>query len=446
MNTPAPRPQRWLLPVAVAAALAVIGVSELAYRTSHAALDRLASRIAARQDVLTVVRSLVDAETAQRGYLITGREDYLGPFHRVPDEMQAALTRLERHFAADPALLSLAREMHERADERLSEMAATTSLYQRGEHERWRDIMLTNIGREKMDEVRALGQRLLEAEDASVRRERAEIGSAVAASRAGVLLLTALAVVALWFYLRQTAALAAARRRHAQDLQTERDALERDVQRRTAELTRLAQHLQTAREDERARLARELHDELGALLTAAKFDLARLKRGLGEVAPEPQARLAQLARSIDQGIALKRRIIEDLRPSALSHLGLVAALEILAREFGERTHLVVQAQFDEVGLHEDHHIPVYRLVQESLTNVGKHAHATRVDLRLRREGDQVVLAVQDDGAGFEPAAVAVGTHGLTGMRYRVEAMGGRLHIDSAPGRGTRLAARLPAAG
>ena len=113
--------------------------------------------------------------------------------------------------------------------------------------------------------------------------------------------------------------------------------LEQEVAARTAQLTELAQHLQTVREDERSRLARELHDELGALLTAAKLDVARLKSRLGaSAAPRLAERLAHLNDALNGGIALKRSIIEDLRPSSLSNLGLVAALEILAARVRRR--------------------------------------------------------------------------------------------------------------
>ena len=125
----------------------------------------------------------------------------------------------------------------------------------------------------------------------------------------------------------------------------ERDRLEGEVAARTAQLKELAQHLQTMREDERSRLARELHDELGALLTAAKLDVARLKSRLGASAtPDAAERLAHLNETLNGGIALKRRIIEDLRPSSLSNLGLVAALEILLREFAARSEIAVDRQ------------------------------------------------------------------------------------------------------
>jgi signal transduction histidine kinase len=203
--------------------------------------------------------------------------------------------------------------------------------------------------------------------------------------------------------------------------------------------------LQTAREDERGRIARELHDELGALLTAAKLDAARLKRSLAEVHnPEIDERLAHLTGTLNDGIGLKRRIIEDLRPSSLSNLGLKAAVEILATELGQRAELKIRTDIEPFELDEAAEITLYRMVQESLTNVAKYAHADEVDVRMVREGDQIIATVRDNGRGFDADRVRGSAQGLVGMRYRVQARGGRLQISSSPGQGTTVSAVVPA--
>jgi signal transduction histidine kinase len=175
-----------------------------------------------------------------------------------------------------------------------------------------------------------------------VARGQAEIERALWGSRLGIALATAVGLLAFYRYLRQTQALQQATAREQQALESERERLEALVRARTASLSALANHLQQVREDERGHLARELHDELGALLTAAKLDLARLKSRIGTSGPEVQERLQHLGATLNQVIALKRRIIEDLRPSALANLGLATALEILAREFSERAGLSEQ--------------------------------------------------------------------------------------------------------
>jgi signal transduction histidine kinase len=208
-----------------------------------------------------------------------------------------------------------------------------------------------------------------------------------------------------------------------------------DAAHEVSQARQLAQHLQAAREDERARLARELHDELGALLTSAKLDAARLKSRLAGAPPD----------TLDRVISLKRRITEDLRPSALIHLGLVAALEIAAREFTQCSGIVVHAELSPVRLGPSAELAVYRLVQEALTNVAKHAGARTVWLRLGERGDRVEAEVRDDGQGFDAHGVSSRTYGLLGMRFRAEAEGGALTLQTAPGQGTRVGIGLPRA-
>jgi signal transduction histidine kinase len=255
--------------------------------------------------------------------------------------------------------------------------------------------------------------------------------------------MTAISLLALFMYLRQTRALDQQRREQQAAVQAERDLLEAEVQRRTAELTELSRHLLTAREDERSRLARELHDELGALLTTAKLDTARIKTRVAALSPEAAERLTHLNETLNRGIALKRRIIEDLRPSSLSNLGLVAALEILLREFEASSELEVSASLQPVPLRPESELTVYRLVQEALTNISKYARARSVQVSLSASGGMAEVAVADDGVGFDPREHKRSAHGLMGMRYRVEAAGGLLRLQSAPGRGTRVAASLP---
>jgi signal transduction histidine kinase len=249
-----------------------------------------------------------------------------------------------------------------------------------------------------------------------------------------------------------------ARRRRRQGKQTSvrlqatNRRLASEVLQRTRQLTELTRHMQTAREDERARLARDLHDELGALLTSAKLDAARLRSRLmaGIAASQPVAedsldRLSHLTGTLDSVIALKRRITEDLRPSSLDHLGLVVTLEILAREFGAQAGVQVHLALAEAPLSPTAETAAYRIVQEAVTNISKYAQAGNVWISLGRQGDRAFLTVRDDGLGFDTATPRAQRYGLVGMRFRAEAEDGRLRVHSAPGRGTRVVLTLPLA-
>jgi signal transduction histidine kinase len=224
----------------------------------------------------------------------------------------------------------------------------------------------------------------------------------------------------------------------------ERDRLDAEVLQRTGRLTELAHHLQTAREEERHRIARNLHDELGALLTSAKLDVARIRSRLAAgQTPEALERLAHLMHTLDEGIELKRNLIEDLRPSALGALGLVDALDIMAREYAEQSGLEVETTLAPVGLSPEADLVMYRVVQEALTNIAKHVRARHVWIDLGEHDGRAEVTIRDDGVGFDTTVPPSSAFGLEGMRFRVEAVGGAMTLDAAPGAGTRVRARLP---
>lgn len=270
-----------------------------------------------------------------------------------------------------------------------------------------------------------------------------QIASALLLARLGITAIAFVGLFGFYMYLRQTKTLMNIGLREQASLERERDMLEKQVHERTARLAELATHLQNVREEERGHLARELHDELGALLTAAKLDVARIKSRLADSLPEVSERLQHLTEALNSGIALKRRIIENLRPSSLTHLGLVASLEILTKEFQERSEWTITTSFEAVNMSDAVELTIYRLVQESLTNISKYAKASHLEISVKNQDDGVLIEVIDDGVGFETHRVGKTSHGLSGMRHRVEAAGGRLNVFTAPGKGTRISATLP---
>jgi signal transduction histidine kinase len=275
-------------------------------------------------------------------------------------------------------------------------------------------------------------------------QSEAQIRNTQVYSRMGLTLAAITGLLAFLLYLRRSHELQASNVRTNRALQHERARLEDLVRERTGNLRELATHLQQVREVDRAKLARELHDELGALLTSAKLCLARMKPKLPpESSEQVQPLLASLAETLNQVIALKRRIIEDLRPSSLDNFGLLTALDILTREFQERSGVAVETNIEPVELTPDAQLSLYRLVQESLTNVAKYAQAKQVFVGLRVYLAHVELTVKDDGVGFDQSITKPKSHGLAGMRHRVESLGGRLDIRSQPGQGTTVFAAFP---
>ena len=221
--------------------------------------------------------------------------------------------------------------------------------------------------------------------------------------------------------------------------------VEREVARRTQELASLSAFLQTNAEREKASLARELHDQLGGILTPAKMDLAWLQARLGSQ-PEYGERMARLGKLIDQGIDLKRRIIERLRPSLLDHLGLGAAVEWYVEEACRNAsiepHLHVGKTLERLA--PDLEIALYRLVQEAVTNSVRHAKAAHLDLTLERTAEGVHITISDDGVGIGNVEAARKlSHGLAGMNHRLRSLNGTLQVHSPSGKGTRVEMFVP---
>jgi signal transduction histidine kinase len=218
------------------------------------------------------------------------------------------------------------------------------------------------------------------------------------------------------------------------------------VEERTTELSALSEHLQRATELEKSRLARELHDELGGLLVAIKMDLAQLARTLDVSAPDVQVRWQRIQSALSAGVALKRRVIEELRPTLLDNMGLVAALRWQAEETCANAAITLNAKFpdEEVPLDTNVAIAVFRVAQETLTNMVKHSHATEVSVALEMSPVEMVLTIEDNGVGIG-ASVGRRTdaHGLLSMKYRMQSIGGSFYIGSARTRGTLVVVKLP---
>jgi PAS domain S-box-containing protein len=225
----------------------------------------------------------------------------------------------------------------------------------------------------------------------------------------------------------------------------------RDVSERVRaqqDLAAFATQAGAIREQEKSRVARELHDELAQSLTALKMDAIWLRDHL-QADPEAAAeKIAAMLAMLDDSVAATRRIAADLRPLVLDDLGLGAAIEWLVQNFSHRTGIACSLDAEEdLHLDEPYATAVFRMVQESLANVAKHAQAKKVSVAVQRTGDSIRLQVQDDGVGFDPAAPRrAGSLGLAGLRERAQLAKGHLAIHSSPGGGTSVEAVIPVAG
>ena len=226
---------------------------------------------------------------------------------------------------------------------------------------------------------------------------------------------------------------------------TERKKAEKALREHEELLRELSAHHDSVREGERAHIAREIHDELGQALTALKMDLSVLTLKFGEATPQIREQVQDLKARVDAIIQVVRDVATALRPAALD-LGILAGLEWLVEEFKKRSvvRCTVSVAGGDIALGEDRTIVLFRIVQESLTNVSRHASAHNVEILLDHDAERIRLDVQDDGVGFDVnAARRKKTFGLLGIQERVIMLRGELSIVSAPGRGTRVSVSMP---
>jgi signal transduction histidine kinase len=212
------------------------------------------------------------------------------------------------------------------------------------------------------------------------------------------------------------------------------------------ELRNLAAYLQTAREEERVRIAREIHDELGQMLTALKMDTVLLEGQVAGEVPAARAKLESMKSALDMTIGTVKRIVKELRPNLLDHFGLVAAIEVHLKEFAQRTGIECRALLrpDGAAVDRDLSISVFRVCQEALTNIARHARASRARVRLTEESGMLCLTVVDNGRGITRREVSDRSSlGLIGIRERVRPLGGDFRIRGIRGRGTALSVRIP---
>lgn len=439
LNVVKRRPVVFLLAMVVA--LVMVFISEVAYWISVRNLNALTATGYARTSIQSMRQDILAAQTAQRSYLLSARRENLIPYQKALSDLDTTFSFLQERYKSTLAATEVLERLRAVTDELLGQLAQSIREYDAGKR-----IALEDYDGPQMQAIRQLSDQLLDLESASAAANQNDVYRTLMLGRMGVALLSGISLLALLMYLRQSFALVREQQAAQHLAQNDRDRLEIEVRQRTTQLTELTHHLQTAREDERHRLARNLHDDLGALLTSAKLDAARIRSRLagGGSVPESLVLLAHLVETLNSGIALGRRIIEDLRPSALGTLGLVATLEILVGEFAAHSGVPIHSTLEPVTLDENAELMVYRLVQEAMTNITKHAQATQVWVALGLKEGLVEVSVRDNGAGFDTRGQTTSAYGLVGMRYRVEAEGGTLAVVSAPGSGTLIQVRLPA--
>jgi signal transduction histidine kinase len=420
--------------------LAAAGQSRL-----NAANERVHDSQLRQQALSEFIALISDAESGQRGYLLTGESSYLQPYTEAVTKVEAALDRVHQAYGGKDDSREF-QELRILTGKKLGELEDTLALFKRRGTAPAMSIVRTDAGKRTMEDISRIiaDLRLTEARElaAATALWQAEYQMSRWVSAAGVVLNIGLVLLASHLVFGDMRR----RARLATDLRDQKQELERQVDERTRELTALSTHLQGVSEEEKSALSRELHDELGGLLVAARMDLSWLQQKLPTSDPNIEQRFKRIHESLSAGVDLKRRVVEELRPTLLDNMGLFTALRWQFKETCRRAGLKCTESIPdtEPKFNPDAAIGVFRIAQEALTNILKHAEAKSADLVIGIESDLFVLRVADDGKGIPPNRLqTITSHGLASMRHRINALGGSWEVRSPSSGGTIMTAQIP---
>ncbi|MEO5933439.1 MAG: CHASE3 domain-containing protein [Duganella sp.] len=390
------------------------------------------ARVADRLQYLNVL--VLDAESSMRGYFLSGSDAYLGPTRTALADSENEFKELQKLLADNPTQLKNLTQLQTLVRRRLTTVSQAIDVYREGGLDEIVKIAKLSDGRGSMDEIR-LQVVIMEQEQNETMATRSamfyqEYQKAVLLGMS----INAVAIVVLIMFYQLVRRSFANRAQVEHALQAANETLESQVEQRTEQLSVLSRHLISISEEEKVRLSRELHDEMGAFLTSISMDIAAVTQQLQKTQPEMAAQLKRARGTLMEAVEMKRRIVENLRPSLLDNLGLCAAIESYCDEFSRmskvRCDCDVAADIEALGRDSgDLSIALFRIVQESLTNIRKYAKASRVTVTLNRTQESLMLRIIDDGIGIDANNIVKPmSHGLLGMRERALLLGGTMTI------------------
>ena len=395
--------------------------------------------------------SFFEAESAQRGYLLTSKPSYIAPFDgalkRARDLVKSIETNIVNQSRAkkQPVDLKWVRAITANIDSKSAEMILTIRLMNQNKQKEALEVINLDVGRLEMQKFimhtdKLINEHNLKIDDL-IDKRRSTVNLARASVIGGSLLLISLVVMVIKQLLTEL--------RLKSELQNQAVAqntvYENKLLQQTKLLRSMALDYQSDVERERQKLSRELHDELGSIFTATKMDLAWTIKKLADIAPDLVTKLTKTTSYIDQGIQFQRHIVQELHPSMISTFGFWPALNALIKDAAERNKWALKLNLPEetVKLNETISLVTYRIVQESLNNANKYAKATEVIIDIMLDDNHLKMEIEDNGIGIDTAALKSTTHGLSGMRHRVLAIGGHFEMISKPGEGVYIMALIP---
>jgi len=395
--------------------------------------------------------NILKAESAQRGYLLTGSPAYLRPFEQVVLDARKNFQNVEiiiRNVKAPESYQKahvLLDKLKRSFEAKVSEMNLTLQFAQKGEFKEARKITNLDSGLTEMQNIDAYSQALLKLFNHKLETVFIDLDNTRILARASViigpLVLIFLVVLVIKQLLKELSDKAALQQSLFE--KNEEYALKAAAQSNL--LRSLALDYQSDVERERQKLAREIHDELGSILTATKMDISWTIKTLKTEWPELVEKLRKTSKFLDRGINFKRQIVQDLHPSVISSFGFWPALKTLIEDATERNqwNLTLMLPDENTKIDETISLVAYRVVQETINNTQKYAQATELSIHIISDEKNLKIEIQDNGIGFEHDKLQNNTHGLSGMRHRVLAIGGHFEIVTSPGKGVLTHVLLP---
>jgi signal transduction histidine kinase len=385
---------------------------------------------------------------AQRAFLLTGDQKFLKNYDASVADVEPRLGRLQTVYTGSDSDLADMRTLHVLIGKRLADLAMLVAIQKSQGTSAAVALVKTSVGSDTGEAISDIFDQLRDRESAKHAAAEDRWSRSLTLSRwitvCGTIfnmLLVGIAARLVYIDLRR-------RSLQTAELRDQKLRLEREAEERNRELVELSTHLQSVAEREKAVLARELHDELGGLLVGARMDISWAEQHLAADDPDVKQRLQRVQQNLSAGVDLKRRIIEELRPTLLDNVGLFAALRWQLKETCGSAGLKCTESYpgQEPRFTSEAAIALFRIAQEAFTNILKHSAAKSVDITLGLDEDAIVMRISDDGKGIPAGRLnAIGSHGLASMRHRVRALGGRLEVRSPPSGGTILLVRIPSA-
>ncbi|MEN9436088.1 MAG: hypothetical protein RIR09_743 [Pseudomonadota bacterium] len=431
----------------IAVSVGILISSEIGHEKLRTSYSDVIQEAETSSELSVMLGYVAQAESSQRGYLMTERKKYLDAYNYSRPSIAPLFSKLKIVYetSGDARLKADFSAVTAALEERLSLLDTTFGLLTSGKRDLAMDLFKTDIGEEKMELLRTSVQRMLANERQRSNRAVEDLKYNHEMSRMAVAIVTGLNILLTIFIFRWLRADWERERLRQQELTEQSEKLDQLVTKRTSQLEILASHLQQVSENEKTKLARELHDELGAILTASMMDVSWVRQHLVSDQSALAAKLTRTLGHLQQGVQAKRRLIENLMPSTLTSFGLVVALRELAENMqasaGWALHLTLPEK--DLELAQEPSIAMYRIAQEAITNIAKYAAAKTVSVTLNCDGQALVLEIADDGVGFDARHMRPQSHGLPGMRQRMVGLGGTLQVESSLGKGTRVQAHLP---